>query len=68
MEYKAVFNDQCLYHVNNNHDKLGRFAPGDGDGDGMIDDVHNRNKSSSNSYRETTKYKSGAKRLKKRNC
>lgn len=42
MAYKAVFNEQCLYHFNGIHDKLGRFGSGDGDGDGIIDDNHNQ--------------------------
>lgn len=42
MAYKAVFNEQCLYHFNGIHDKLGRFGSGDGDGDGIVDDNHNQ--------------------------
>lgn len=38
MAYKAVYNgDNELYHINLNHDKLGRFAPGDGDHDGQTE-------------------------------
>lgn len=37
MAYKAVINDNYLCHVNFNHDKLGRFAPGDGDHDGQTE-------------------------------
>ena len=33
-----------LIHFNKNHDKLGRFAIGDGDGDGIRDDHANQNK------------------------
>lgn len=35
-----------LIHYNKNHDKLGRFAIGDGDGDGIRDDHANQNKES----------------------
>lgn len=31
-----------LYHFNKNHDKLGQFTYGDGDGDGIVDDHKNR--------------------------
>lgn len=31
-----------LVHYNKNHDKLGRFGSGDGDGDGIVDDHHNQ--------------------------
>lgn len=38
MAYKAVFNDgSSLYHINNRHDKYGRFTFGDGDGDGQTE-------------------------------
>ena len=33
-----------LVHYNKNHDKLGRFTIGDGDGDGTRDDHHNQDK------------------------
>lgn len=33
-----------LIHFNKNHDKLGRFAIGDGDGDGIRDDHANQEK------------------------
>lgn len=36
--YKAVFRSDELYHFNKNHDHLGRFDTGDGDGDGIIDE------------------------------
>ena len=39
---RVTVNEDFLMHVNNNHDKLGRFAPGDGDGDGYLDDNHNK--------------------------
>lgn len=37
--YKAVFTiNTNLCHANKNHDNLGRFTFGDGDGDGIIDE------------------------------
>lgn len=37
--YKAVITySNELRHVNKNHDKLGRFTFGDGDGDGIVDE------------------------------
>lgn len=39
---RVTVNEDFLMHVNNNRDKLGRFAPGDGDGDGYVDDNHNK--------------------------
>ena len=37
-----------LIHFNRNHDKLGRFAIGDGDGDGIRDDHSNQEKQAYN--------------------
>lgn len=35
--YKAIFRSDELYHFNKNHDRLGRFDTGDGDGDGQTE-------------------------------
>ena len=38
MSYKAVINDNnYLVHYNKNHDRFGKFARGDGDGDGQTE-------------------------------
>lgn len=52
MVYKAVFNDNSLYHYNKNHSsKNGQFVSGDGDGDGITDDhAHRSERKKSGKY------------------
>jgi hypothetical protein len=54
--YTFVDNSNYIAHFNKNHDKSGRFAIGDGDGDGTRDDHHAKQDKATTSKKVKLKY------------